>query len=694
MARRVPVRYTLRHQPWLQATTSVPAQSNTDTHDLYDQLLQRRSLSPYSSSQSLSRLATQLLANAVRSRTLPDTLRDAFATCARELVECEAELFTLPPLPPDHSIVQAVETRTTIRNRLAFFENQQLYVNDWISTLATCLTSIIDAIPTIDTQPAALIVPVPILNLIDRTTDIVRDIVTNLIRFTPDPRSPSAVPGANLAARITANLLAASRTTFDAAQKHPERLRWPGTDRATPQETISRYLGDTPFATLFDATIPLAVGHKPRFEGTHLLARPGHGKTQLLQSMFMADADDPTRPSLVFIDSQADAITVLSHLERFNPDRDDRLIILDPADTAWPLKLNMFAIDRARIDNLDLGAREEIYEGIIEIWSYVFGGLLGSELTSRQSLVFRFLAQLILAIPDATIHVLVALLKDPTPYLAHVDTLQPVAREFLTDHLFSDRRGNEYIQVRSQLLRRLWHVLSNPVFARMFSHPRNGVNFKQVLDSGKILLINTAKARLKTEWSQIFGRFCIAQILQATLERAADPAARRRPAFIYIDECHEYLDQTTELFLLQARKYRVGMVLAHQNIEGQLKNPALKAALTTTAIHFAGEVSTADATKLAPDMRTSPEFLLSLCKHEHHTEFAAHVRGVTPTAVKISLRLLAAENAPKMSDDAYQKLLARIRSQVASPLATVPPKKRSRTNDHTSTDPDDYGEKY
>jgi len=693
MAKRVPVRSTVHGESWLHNTGSVPARANAETHHLYAELQHRRLLSPYSGSRAIERLASQVFAAATQSRKLPDTLRNAFTTCAHELVACEAALFELPPLPPEHSIVEGMATRDLIRNRLAFFENEKHLVADWINTLVRCLATVIDAIPSIDTQPTALIVPVPILNFVDNPTEIIRQIVADLMRFAPDPRTLCTPPGANLATRITSNLLAISRTTFDAAQKHPERLKWPGSNRTTPQELVSRYLGDTPLVSLFEATIPLAIGHKPRFEGTHILARPGHGKTQLIQSMFLADADDPLRPAIVVIDSQSDMIDVLSRCERFNPAHDDRLIILNPADTEWPLKLNMFDIDRARIDKLDLGAREEIYEGVIEIWSYVFGGLLGSELTARQSLVFRFLGQLLLAIPNATIHTLVGLLKDPTPYLAHIEKLHPTAREFLTDHLFSERRGNEYIQVRSQLLRRLWHVLSNPVFERMFAHPRNGVNFKAVLD-GKILLINTAKARLKSEWSQIFGRFCIAQILQATLERAADPVARRRPAFVYIDECHEYLDQTTELFLLQARKYKVGMVLAHQNIEGQLKNPGLKAALTTTAIRFVGEVSAADAMKLAPDMRTAPDFLLSLRKRERATEFAAHVRGITPTAVKISLPFLGAETAPKMSDAAYAKLLTRIRSQVAAPLSIMPPKPRSRTIDHPSTDPDDFAERY
>jgi hypothetical protein len=45
---------------------------------------------------------------------------------------------------------------------------------------------------------------------------------------------------------------------------------------------------------------------------------------------------------------------------------DDRLIILDPADTEWPLKLNLFDVNRARLDQLPRGQREQILAGIID----------------------------------------------------------------------------------------------------------------------------------------------------------------------------------------------------------------------------------------------------------------------------------------------------------------------------------------
>jgi len=689
MAKIVPTRPTVHGEGLFQSLAGpVPARANAETEALFRQLQHRRWSSPYTGPRLIDRLAAHVLAPALNSRQLPETLRQAFEVCARELVACEAQLFDPPALPPAHSVVQGVAARARLRERLAFFDREQELVADWITRLTRCLTAIANALPTIDPKPAALVVPVPIVNLVDRPAELISQLVSDLIVLAPDPAAPLTRPGTELAQRLASNLLAASRMSFDDAQKRPERLRWPTSEKATPQELIERYLGTTPFAALFEASIPLPVGHRTRFEHTHVLARIGHGKTQLLQTMMLADFDDPLRPAVVAIDSQGDMINTLSRLERFA--NNNRLTILDPADTEWPLRLNLFDINRARIDRLSLGQREEILAGVIELYQYIFGALLGADLTAKQSVVFRFLAQLMITIPDATIHTLIELLKDPSPYVRHLDQLPPTARTFLTEHLFANK-DSEYRETRRQVLRRLFHVLSNPTFERMFSHPKNGLDMKDALAPGKVLLINTAKARLKAEWSAIFGRFMIARILQAVFERAAEPEHKRHPLFVYIDESHEYFDSNIDSLLISARKYKAGIVLAHQTID-QLKTGGLRASvLGMPALRFCGDVSAADASTLAPEMRTTADFLLGVRKRDTATQFACHVRNLTPTAVKLTLPFLAAERAPQMSEAAYAKLLARIRAHVAAPLATVISKPPITT---LIPDTDDFADPY
>src|SRR5438270_14068547 len=100
----------------------------------------------------------------------------------------------------------------------------------------------------------------------------------------------------------------------------------------------------------------------------------------------------------------------------------------------------------------------------------------------------------------------------------------------------------------------------------MFAHPRNALDLFTALNRGSLVLINTAKDLLKQEGCEILGRFFIALIAQAAQERAGIPNDKRLATFVYIDEAADYFDESIEHLLNQARKYRVGLILAHQNL--------------------------------------------------------------------------------------------------------------------------------
>jgi hypothetical protein len=204
----------------------------------------------------------------------------------------------------------------------------------------------------------------------------------------------------------------------------------------------------------------------------------------------------------------------------------------------------------------------------------------------------------------------------------------------------------------------------------MFSHPTIAFDMKAAFDGGKVVLINTAKDVLKAEASAIFGRYMIALAMQAALERAADPEASRRPAFLYIDEAADYFDQNIDTLLIQARKYKVGITLAHQHLD-QL-TPQLRASvMTNPAIRFAGGVSEKDAHAIDADMRTSSDFLMRMRKCAAETEFACYVRNFTARAISLHVPLGRAERESKMDAAAYAMLRDRIRRQVAAPIAQV-----------------------
>lgn len=429
-----------------------------------------------------------------------------------------------------------------------------------------------------------------------------------------------------------------------------------------PRELVGVYLGGTPYAALFATELPFAIPQSVRFEHTHILAGSGHGKTQTLQHLILSDLQGPDSPSLVIIDSQGDMLSKISQLGLFET-LGDRLIIIDPRDVEHPPALNMFDVNLERISRYGAADREQILNGVVELYEYFFGSLLGAELTQKQSLVFRYLARLMIQIPSANLRTMIELMDDLTPYKEVIAGLPESSRMFFEKE-FTDRQFGE---TRTQVKRRLYGIIENQTFERMFSAPRNRIDLGSALNEGKVILVNTAKDFLKSN-SSILGRYFIALTLQAALERAPVPEDRRRPAFLYIDEASEYFDTNIDNLLIQARKYRLGIVAAHQYLD-QLQGGLRASFAANTSIKLVGGVSDRDAHGIASDMRTTPSFILEQRRGQSATQFACYVRNVTDTAMSLTVPLGVLEAAPQMPPPAYRRLLDDNRTRVSGSLA-------------------------
>ena len=657
----------------------VAQRDHANTSALYAQLKRQHAHTAFTAPLLIDQMSAAIVERAVANRPLPQMLTVALAAAARELVACEAQLFSLPRLTHHASIAQGVAARTQLRQQLAFFDNHQELVTQWIDGLVEALSAVVNRIPHIaNHDDASMLLPVPLTTLINEPARLVAELVGIALQFATDPHLDrnSTRPGARLADRIMGNLLRASRISYADAQKRPERLSSPLTDTADAKTLVDSYLAGTPLATLAMAPVPLPITHQVRFEHMHIIAGSGHGKTQFLQSRIVADLQRPPAqvPAMVVIDSKGAMLNKIARLACFDPVSGrlaNRLVIIDPTDIDHPPALNVFDVNTSRIAAYGRAANEQILNGVIELYDYIFGSLLDADMTQKQRVTFRYLARLMLVIPDATIHTLRQLLDPATGndlYQQHADKLPPATRAFF-DSEFLDK---QYIATRRQVLRRLWGVIENPTLERMLSAKRNRVDLFAALNAGSIVLVNTARDFLKDERSSFLGRIFIALTLQAVFERAALPEHLRRPTFLIIDEASEYFDSKIDDLLTQARQHRCGLVLAHQYLD-QLTSGPLKASIAAnTSIKLAAGLADEDARVLAPNMRCKPEFIAHQTKTDRAADFAIYVRNLTPTAVTLTIPFGLLENEPTMTPDAHARLIERNRQAISAALVPSP----------------------
>lgn len=594
--------------------------------------------------------------------SLPPNNQAVFYRFAEALFATE-RLFELPDFDwaADHSIAEYWALQDELKRI-------RLHVDDFDKTKRLIWTAfchvfgtIVESCPwpTGDAADGAIIVPTDLVHAIGNLPQGVNDLLATFAQ--EEPQEYQLFP--KLTDRLEANLIAASggnpadSKSFSRAPKLPAQ-----SDIKEPADLIRTYLGGTPLMDVFRQTIDFAIPEPVRFEHHHIVAGSGHGKTQTLQFLIAEDlkAVAEGRRSVIVIDSQGDLIRRISRLKLFAPGQPlhDRLVLIDPTDVEYPVSLNLFDVGLKRLDRYSQLDRERLTNSILELYDFVLGTLLSAEMTQKQNVIFRYVTRLMLHIPDATIHTLRELMepKSELKFAGHMETLTGSAREFFRTEFAS----SEFAQTRKQVLRRLWGILENQTFERMFSHPRSKLDLFAEMNAGKVILINTAKDLLKEQGTEIFGRFFIAMIAQSAQERATLKEHQRMPTMVYIDEAADYFDRNVGIILSQARKYNVGMVLAHQYM-GQLDPKLQEAIAANTSIKFAGGVSAKDSRQLAPMMSCTPELIESQPKGS----FAAYLRGVTKQAIPLSFPLGHMERMEPMTGWEFDDLRQSMRKAYA-----------------------------
>jgi len=117
---------------------------------------------------------------------------------------------------------------------------------------------------------------------------------------------------------------------------------------------------------------------------------------------------------------------------------------------------------------------------------------------------------------------------------------------------------------------------ANDLVRPIISQQKPSFNFREAMDTGKILIINLAKGRLGDANSYLLGMIIVGKILIAAMSRVDIPEEKRRDFYLYIDEFHNVTTKTISSVLAEARKYKLAMTIAHQFI-GQIDEETRKA---------------------------------------------------------------------------------------------------------------------
>jgi hypothetical protein len=160
------------------------------------------------------------------------------------------------------------------------------------------------------------------------------------------------------------------------------------------------------------------------------------------------------------------------------------------------------------------------------------------------------------------------------------------------------------------------HFVSSPLLRNIVGQPTNRLQLRQVLDEGKVLLVNLSKGRLGDDASGLLGSLLVTALQLAAMSRADVPEDNRRPFYLYVDEFQNFATESFATILSEARKYRLGLTLAHQYLT-QLDEFTRAAVFGNVGSFISFQVGADDAEIVAEQLGAEalPPDLLQLPKH-------------------------------------------------------------------------------
>lgn len=463
--------------------------------------------------------------------------------------------------------------------------------------------------------------------------------------------------------------------------------RPPSEFKGTSSELVRGYFRNTPLQELFDINIPFGIPEHIRYH-TAIIAKTRWGKSQLLQALILEEIEKPEPSSVIVLDSTGAMTDLIQKLAVFNDKLKDRLLIIDPAHSP---ALNMFDVSNPRLQNYSEEIREDVESELVALFNYIFSSSK-YDLSAQMGMAFSYAIKLVFSMRSkgVTLNTLRKVLEE-TPkgglqgsaFRDDIMAMDENARDFFADHFYASTFG----PTKAQIARRIHQLIVIPAFARMFTAATNALDLHaDTQERASIILVNTNESVLKEDSYILFGRYIIARIVAAMLERSTIPETQRRITHLIIDEAAPYFDETFDNLLTRVGKYKLKITVAFQHFD-QLNDKLRNSVAGQTSVKYIGGLSHTDERRIANEIRCTSEFLSNLERDAglppQWADFAVFADGLTKTAVKIRLPFFQLENQPMMTPEQHQALLARNRARVVPKITAAP----LRPVQHTAVQP-------
>jgi len=340
-----------------------------------------------------------------------------------------------------------------------------------------------------------------------------------------------------------------------------------------------------------------------RSRHVYIIGQTGAGKSGLLELFALSDIFH--NQGYAIIDPHGDF--AINNMKFIPGSRLNDVIYFNPADTAYPLGFNPLEVTNPN-------QKTNISSEVIGVLKRMFGDSWGP----RLEYILRYTILALLDRPETTMLDITRMLtdkefrKETLGYCRDTVVLQFWNVEFAS---WNDKFVAEAI---APVLNKVGAFTANPIIRNIIGQPKSTFNIRQIMDEGKILIVNLSKGLIGEDNAAILGSFLVTKIQLAAMSRSDIPDVRdRRPFYLYVDEFQNFATDSFATILSEARKYGLNLTVANQYIS-QMSETVRDAVFGNVGTMISFRVSADDAPILAKQFEPNFESIDLLQMHNRN----------------------------------------------------------------------------
>lgn len=279
------------------------------------------------------------------------------------------------------------------------------------------------------------------------------------------------------------------------------------------------------------------------------VGKTGTGKSTLIANMAIDDLKKDR--GLAVIDPHGDLTEIL--LDYIPSHRINETIYFNPADKDHPIIVNPLEVTNNQ-------EAELVVSGIVSIFQKIFGFSWGP----RLEYILRNSLLTLAGLENTTLEDVLNILTNKGYRKSVVEKLEdPTLKSFWKDEFerMPDRLQKEAI---SPIQNKVGQFVQSPLIRRIIGSPKSSISIDEIMNDGKILLVNLSQGRVGEDNASLLGAMLITKLQLSAMRRVDVPEEQRKDFYLYVDEFQSFATNSFIKVLSEARKYRLNIMLANQ----------------------------------------------------------------------------------------------------------------------------------